>query len=285
MNLPDYILQAIKRIQIISRKKVREIFAGEYRSVFKGKGIEVEELREYEPGDDVSAIDWKTSARRSRLYVKKFREERELSLFLVVDASPSMDFGLYAPRREKAAEAAALLSLAALMNNDRVGLLIFGEKEGKFVPPRRGRGHFLRIIREILVERCRGRKTDVGAALRWVYRVARKRSTVVLVSDFYSSEDFRKELRIVAAKHEVIGLWIREPAEANLYKIGPFRGVDLETGRTAHLWPSREELKKYMGKFENWLRGRFAGSGADLVEVPTNMPAYAPIEKYFRRKI
>ncbi len=285
MNLPDYILQAIKRIQIISKKKVREIFAGEYRSIFKGKGIEVEELREYQPGDDLSSIDWKTSARKSKLYVKKFREERELSLFLVVDASPSMDFGLYAPKREKAAEAAALLSLAALMNNDRVGLLIFGEKEGKFVPPRRGRGHFLRIIREILVEKCQGRRTDVGAALKWVYRVARKRSTVVLISDFYSSGDFKKELRIVAAKHEVIGLWIKEPAEANLYRIGPFRGVDLESGETSHLWPSRSLLKDYMEKFEVWLRGRFAGSGADLVEVPTNKPAYLPIEEYFRRRL
>ena len=284
MNLPDYILEAIKRIRIISRKRVRELFAGEYKSVFKGKGIEVEEVREYQPGDDISAIDWKTSARKGVLYVKKFREEREISLYLVVDASASMDFGLYGPKREKAAEAAALLALAALTNNDRVGLLIFGEREGKFVPPGRGRGQFLRIIREILVERCPGEKTDIGRALRWVYRVAKKRGTVVLISDFYSSGDFKKELRIVSAKHEVIGLWIREPAEANLYRASPFFGVDLEAGETSHLWPSKEKLRSFMEGFEKKLRGIFSSSRADLVEVPTNKPAYIPIEEYFRRR-
>ena len=284
MNLPDYILEAIKRIRIISRKRVRELFAGEYKSVFKGKGIEVEEVREYQPGDDISAIDWKTSARKGVLYVKKFREEREISLYLVVDASASMDFGLYAPRREKAAEAAALLSLAALMNNDRVGLLIFGEKEGKFVPPGRGRGQFLRIIREILVERCPGKSTDIAGALRWVYRVAKKRGTVVLISDFYSSGDFKKELRIVSAKHEVIGLRIREPAETNLYRASPFFGVDLETGEASHLWPSREKLSSLMEGFERKLRAIFSSSRADLVDVPTNKPAYIPIEEYFRRR-
>ncbi len=284
MNLPDYILEAIKRIRIISRKKVREIFAGEYKSVFKGKGIEVEEVREYEPGDDVSSIDWKTSARKGSLYVKKFREEREISLYLVVDASASMDFGLYAPKREKAAEAAALLALAALTNNDRVGLLIFGEKEGKFVPPSRARGHFMRIIREILVERCPGRSTDIAGALRWVYRVAKKRGTVILISDFYTSSDFKRELRIVSSKHEVVGLWIREPAEANLYRVSPFFGLDLETGEAAHLWPERERIFAAMKGFEERLRGIFASSRAALVEVPTNKPAYIPIEEYFRRR-
>ncbi len=284
MNLPDYILEAIKRIEIISRKKVSEIFGGEYRSVFKGRGIEVEEVREYEPGDDTRTIDWKTSARRGSLYVKKFREERELSLYLVIDSSLSLDFGIPMRKREKAAEAAALLSLAALVNNDKVGLLTFGEKKGKFVPPGKGRGHFLRIIREVLVERDYGKETRIGEALSWVYRVAKKRGVVIVISDFYTESSFLKELKLVSRKHDFIGIWVRERAEARLDRISPFYGEDLESGVYSHLWPRPSVLKELFMKYESGIRTIFKRAGAGLIEIFTDQPAYIPIEKYFRRK-
>lgn len=284
MKLPDYIQEAIKRIQIISRKKVSEIFGGEYRSVFKGKGIEVEEVREYEPGDDIRAIDWKTSARKGALYVKKFREERELSLYLLVDTSASLDFGIYMKKREKAAEAAALLSLAALVNNDKVGLLTFGEFEGKFVPPRKGRGHFLRIIREILMDRDDGTKTNIARALMWVYKVAKKRGIVVIISDFYTERSFLKELKLVSGKHDVIGIWIKDKAEPKLSILSPFYGVDLESGKSSFLWPLSRHLKGYFLRYERTIRGIFKRSGAGLIEVYTNQSAYVPIEEYFRRR-
>lgn len=284
MKLPDYIQEAIKRIQVISRKKVSEIFGGEYRSVFKGKGIEVEEVREYEPGDDMRSIDWKTSARKGTLYVKKFREERELSLYLLVDTSSSLDFGIYMRKREKAAEAAALLSLAALVNNDKVGLLTFGEGEGKFVPPRRGRGHFLRIIREVLVERDEGKRTDIARALTWVYRVAKKRGIVIVISDFYTDKNFLNELKLVARKHDLIGVWIRDRAERKLHLIAPFFGEDLETGKASHLWPRGSLLERYFSRYESGIRDIFKRAGAGLIEVYTDQPAYLPIEDYFRRR-
>ena len=190
--LPKEILKKIRRIEIRTKKLVNDLFSGEYHSTFKGQGMEFEEVRQYEAGDDIRLIDWNVTARTGYPHIKKFREERELSVVLLVDASSSGRFGTHERfKSETAAELGALLAFSAIKNNDKVGLIIFTDQIEKFVPPRKGRGHVLRLIREILYFEPKGVGTDIAGALEYLNRVIRRKSVVFLISDFLS-DNFQK---------------------------------------------------------------------------------------------
>ncbi len=285
MKLSQGMVNLIKRLQIISRKEVSAVLGGEYRSVFRGKGIEFEELREYVPGDDVKTVEWRTTARKGNLYVKKFREERELTVILLVDVSPSMMWGKGTTRWEKAAEAAAILSLAALYNKDRVGLFTFSTGRGKFVPPRKGRSHFLVVLRSLFEPVEQRGRTDIASALRWFNAVMRKRVIAFLISDFACPLNFNRELLAAASRHDFIGVWVRDSAEQELLQAGPWLLSDMEDSHQRFLWLRKGEVKQKLEQHWAHLRRLFIESGAELIEIDTCEPAIRPIELFFRRRL
>ncbi len=210
---PREVLRRVRRIEIRTRRLVEESLAGSYHSVFKGRGMEFAEVREYEPGDDVRSIDWNVSARMGHPFVKKFTEERELTVVLVVDGSGSQRFGTAeSTKLQLAAEISALLAFSAIRNGDRVGLLLFTDRVERFVPPRKGREHGLRVIREVLAFEPEGRGTDLGRALTVLQRVVPKRAVVFVVSDF-QDDAFERPLRVAARKHDVVALRTSDPRE------------------------------------------------------------------------
>jgi len=226
------LFKKIRRIEIRTRRMVNELFSGEYHSTFKGQGMEFEEVREYQPGDDIRLIDWNVTARTSIPHIKKFREERELSVIFLVDASSSGAFGTKERfKSETAAELCAVLAFSAIKNNDKVGMIIFTDKIEKFVPPKKGKAHVLRLIREILFFKPEGTKTDIGGALDYFNRVIKKKSVVFLVSDFLS-EDFMRPLQIANRKHDMIAMKISDPRELKFENVGLIELEDAETGET-----------------------------------------------------
>lgn len=226
------LMKKIRRIEIRTRHLVEDLFAGSYLSVFKGRGIEFDQVRKYEIGDDVRSVDWNVTARMGELYVKRFVEERELTMLLVVDASASNDFGTQGQfKRDAALEMTAMLAFAAVRNNDKVGLLLFTDRVEKFIPPRKGRRHILRILRELLAFEPQGRGTDVRVALEYLNRTMKRRGIVVLVSDFQTDPDsYRKALNIAGKKHDVIAIDLRDPMEREIANVGLLALQDAETG-------------------------------------------------------
>jgi len=224
------IIKRVRRIEIRTNRLVNESLAGEYHSVFKGRGMEFDEVREYALGDDVRNIDWNVTSRMGHPYVKKYVEERELTVMLVVDASASGDFGtVQRTKREVAAEVCALLAFSAIRNNDRVGLLIFTDREEKYIPPRKGRNHVLRVIREVLTTRPKGKGTNLTLALESLSRGIRRRSVAFVVSDFLDA-GFEKALRIANQKHDLIAIALSDPRERELPPVGILELEDAESG-------------------------------------------------------
>jgi uncharacterized protein (DUF58 family) len=220
----------IRSIQIYTNKAVNDILAGEYHSVFKGRGMEFDEVREYQPGDDVRTIDWNVTARTGHPYVKQYVEERELTVFFLVDLSASGDYGsIEKTKNEVAAELCALLAFSAIKNNDKVGLIAFTDCIELFIPPKKGVTHVLRLIRELLGFKPRQTKTDLTVALEYFGRVMHKRTVAFLVSDFID-EDYEKPLRIVAKRHDMIAVSITDPSELDLPRLGLIEFEDAETG-------------------------------------------------------
>ncbi|MDD5759528.1 MAG: DUF58 domain-containing protein [Desulfobulbaceae bacterium] len=220
----------IRFIQIFTSRAVNDILAGEYQSVFKGRGMEFDEVREYQPGDDVRAIDWNVTARTGHPFVKRYVEERELTVLLLVDISASGLFGSVIKRKsEVAAELCALLAFSAIKNNDKVGLLLFSNCIEKFIPPRKGGSHVLRIIREVLGFQPEGKGTDIAQALEYLGKVVRKRGVVFLLSDFLAP-DFAKPLGLLARRHDLIAISIRDRREFQLPDLGLIELIDAETG-------------------------------------------------------
>ena len=218
--LPPEFLAKIRHIEIRARRLAANVFLGEYHSIFRGRGIEFSEVRQYEPGDDVRAIDWNVTARMGTPYVKKYIEERELTVVLAVDVSESSSFTTTSmSKRELAAEVAATLAFAAIANNDRVGLIAFSDRVELFVPPGKSRRHVLRIIRELLYLRPRGRGTSISTALHYLAGVTKRRAIVFLLSDFFDA-GYESELRAAALRHEVIALTLNDPREAELPDVG-----------------------------------------------------------------
>ena len=222
----------IRFIQIFTNRAVNDILAGEYQSVFKGRGMEFDEVREYQPGDDVRTIDWNVTARSGHPFVKRYVEERELTVLLAVDVSASGLFGSVAKRKsEVAAELCALLAFSAIKNNDKVGLLLFSHRIERFIPPRKGGSHVLRIIREVLGYQPQGRGTDLAQALEYLGKVARKRGVVFLLSDFLAA-DFKKPLALLARRHDLIAISIADRRELTIPALGLLELLDAESGES-----------------------------------------------------
>jgi uncharacterized protein (DUF58 family) len=234
METPRDILKKIRRLEIKTRGLVEAAFAGQYRSVFKGRGMNFEEVREYQPGDEVRAIDWNVTARLGEVhhnaYVKKFTEERELTVMLLVDVSASGNYGsVNLSKRELAAEVASLLAFSAIRNNDKVGLILFSDHVELFIPPKKGRLHTLRLIREILFFQPAGRGTDPAVALNYLNRIVTRKSVVFLISDFQAA-DFSKALSVTSRRHDLIAIPVVDPREEDLPAIGIVTLEDAETG-------------------------------------------------------
>jgi uncharacterized protein (DUF58 family) len=228
--IPKEILKKVRQIEISTRGLVNDVFSGEYHSVFKGRGMDFSEVREYQIGDDVRTIDWNVTARHGRPYVKVFEEERELTVMLLVDASSSGEFGTFERMKgEIAVEICALLAFSAIKNNDKVGLIIFTDQIEKFIPPRKGKSHVLRVLRELLYFKPEDRKTDIALALEYLNRVTRRRSAAFLVSDFLS-KDFDKAMRLANKRHDMVAIHIVDPRELEMPQVGYLELEDLESG-------------------------------------------------------
>lgn len=225
------LLKKVRRIEIKTRGLSQNIFAGEYHSAFKGRGMMFSEVREYQYGDDIRDIDWNVTARHNKPYVKVFEEERELTVMLLVDVSGSRLFGAVGEeKREMIAEIAATLAFSAIQNNDKIGVIFFSDKIEKFIPPKKGRKHILFIIRELLDFTPESRGTDIGMVLRYFSDALKKRCTTFLISDFIDEKDYYKALSIASNKHDVYGVQVYDKRDAQLPDVGLMRVADLETG-------------------------------------------------------
>ena len=234
--IPREIFKKVRQIEIRTNREVTDVLGGQYHSVFKGRGMEFEEVREYLPGDEVRSIDWNVTARFGHPFIKKFKEERELTVMLVVDVSASGQFGsVRQTKNELAAELAAVLAFSAIRNNDKVGLIMFTDRIEKFVPPKKGRRHVLRVVREILAFQPQGRGTDLQLALDYLNSVQSRRAVTFVVSDFQvtDEESVRKKLRVASKRHDVIALSLRDPREEELPAVGLLELRDAETGERA----------------------------------------------------
>jgi uncharacterized protein (DUF58 family) len=240
------LLKKIRKIELVTSRKANEQLAGQYHSVFKGRGMSFEDVRLYQPGDEIRFIDWNVSARARDIYVKRFVEERELTLMLMVDVSASLRFGSQQElKREVAAMLGALLAFSAVKNNDRVGLILFSDEVERFVPPKKGRKHVLRILAEILTWKPKGRKTDLAAPLEYLSRVARRQAIAFLISDFQADVDtFVTPLRIASRRHDIVPVVIRDPMETELPSIGLVPFEDLETGESTWVDTSSRGVRR-----------------------------------------
>jgi uncharacterized protein (DUF58 family) len=285
------IMRQVRRIDLRTRGLVASQFTGEYHSVFKGQGIEFVEVREYVPGDDVRTIDWNVSARMDGTFVKKYVEERELTVLLAVDLSASQRFGTRGRfKSEMVPEVAATLAMSAVRNNDRVGLLVFTDRVEAFVPPQKGRRHALRILRDLLVFRPAGVGTDLASALEHARRVLRSRSIVFLISDFQISADartrFERALGGVAARHDVIPVVLADPADAAMPDVGMLRLMDPETGRMEYVdtGAAVDRFAKEAKTERAELARVFRRLGRDEIELRTDRPVSTAVISFFRRR-
>jgi uncharacterized protein (DUF58 family) len=286
--IPREILKQIRRIEIRTKRLVNDVFSGEYQSVFKGRGIEFTEVREYLPGDDVRAIDWNVTARTGHPYIKKYDEERELTIMFLVDASASGAFGTVSRfKRELAAEVCALLAFSATRNNDRVGLIIFTDRIEKVVPPEKGRRHVLRVIRELLYFKPLGRGTDVSGALDYLTNVVRRHAVVFLVSDFLTG-GYEKRLAVANRRFDLIALQVSDPRESELPDAGLVEMEDPETGERVSVDTSsagvRRRYRERVLAFRAERDRLFRRLGVDSIELSTDRPYIEPLERFFRMR-
>lgn len=287
-TVPTEILRKVRRIEFRTRRLVNSVFAGEYHSVFRGHGMAFAEVRDYQPGDDVRTIDWNVTARMGHPYVKVFDEERELTVMLMVDASASGDFGTVRQMKgEIAVEICALLAFSAIQNNDRVGLIIFTDDVEVFIPPKKGRKHVLRVIRELLYFRPSRRGTNVAAALDYLNRVTTRRSVVFLVSDLMD-EGYEKSLRVAGRRHDVVPVVVQDPRERHLPDIGLVLLEDAETGEEILVDTSdivaRSAFAKSAEEADERRRKVFGQMGLDVVEVSTEESYVDPLMAFFRMR-
>ncbi len=282
------ILKNIRRIEIVTRRLVNDVFSGEYHSVFKGQGMEFDEVREYQPGDDVRMIDWNVTARTGVPFVKRFVEERELLVFFLLDVSASGRFGSSVKTKvETAAEICSLLAFSALENNDKVGAITFSGEIEEYIPPDKGRKHVLRVIRELLFYQPRGKKTDIRGALRFLLRVVKRRAIVFILSDFITS-DFSHELALAAGKYDLIALNLADRRE-----------LELPNGRLARLWDQEEGVERVVdlgssrarrlfnlraGERRKNLKRIFNKNGADIIDIAVGEDYIKPLSIFFRSR-
>ncbi len=285
LSLPPELAQKIKLFEIHSRRLIVRGFAGEYRSVFRGQGMEFDEVRPYTPGDDVRLIDWNVSARTGELYIKKHIEEREQTVLLVVDLSKSGDFTTTnRTKREIAAEICCILGFAAATNNDRVGLLLFTDQVEKYVPPQKGLKHALRIVRDLLLTEPVSPKTSISSALNYLNQILRRPAVVFLVSDFLD-KDFARALKITSHRHEIVAIELADLREKSLPKVGLIEVIDSETGENLLLDSSsklfQENFQCIIEEERVFLKKLFAQLSIDYVKLTTNEPYEASLRKLF----
>ncbi len=287
-RLPLEVIRRIRKIHIHSNYLVNDILAGEYESAFRGRGMEFEEVREYQPGDDVRDIDWNVTARMGHPYVKVYREERELTILLLVDVSGSGQFGSGAQlKNELSAELAAVLAYAAVKNNDKVGLIIFSDSIEKFIPPKKGRNHVWRVIREVLEHRPQSRKTDISAALDFLNRITSRRVIAFLISDFIAG-GYEKLLRVTNKKHDLIAISVADPRERELPPVGLVELEDAETGETRLIDTGdaafRREFSAGATRRVSETREIFRRCSVDHIPLITDQPYINALMKFFRMR-
>ncbi len=282
------LLKKVRRIEIKTRGLSRHIFAGEYHSAFKGRGIAFSEVREYQYGDDIRSIDWNVTARFNHPYVKVFEEERELTVMLLIDVSGSGNFGTTLSfKRDIMTEVAAVLSFSAIFNNDKIGVIFFSDRVEKFIPPQKGRKHILRIIRELLDFKSESNKTNLDEPLRFLTNAIKKRCTTFIISDFIVP-DFDEALRIASNKHDIVALKVSDPVEETIPDIGLVKVTDSETGEDQWIDTSskytRELYNKWWRNHIGSLRSTFRKCGVDSAELRTDMDYVKPLIKLFENR-
>jgi uncharacterized protein (DUF58 family) len=286
--IPAEILRKVRRIQIVTSAMVSDLFAGQYHSAFKGLGIEFEEVREYQPGDDVRTIDWNVTARTGRPFVKRYREERELTVFLLVDVSASQQFGTHQQlKSELVAELGATLAFSAIQNNDKVGLILFTDRIERFVPADKGTRHVLRVVRELLYHEPAGRRTRIEIALQYLDRVLTRRAVVFLISDF-QAPDFARSLQIVRHRHDVVPVLIRDRRESQLPPVRYVEFYDPESGEQLLVDTTSRVFRERFGRLATERRDQlladFRRFGIDAVDVETGRSFVEPLRRFFRQR-
>ena len=282
------LLRKVRRIEIKTRGLSRHIFAGEYHSAFKGRGIAFSEVREYQYGDDIRSIDWNVTARFNHPFVKIFEEERELTVMLLIDVSGSGDFGTALGfKKDIMTEVAAVLSFSAIFNNDKIGVIFFSDQVEKFIPPQKGRKHILRIIRELLDFNPQSRKTNLNEPLRFLTNAIKKRCTAFIISDFIVPE-FESSLRIASNKHDVVALKVLDPLERSIPDIGLIKITDSETGIEKWIDTSSARTRK---NYEAWWHNHITGimnvfkrCGVDYAVIRTDADYVKPLIKLFETR-
>ena len=286
--LPGELIKKLRKIEITTRKAVDETLAGQYHSVFKGRGMTFEEVRLYQPGDDIRTIDWNVTARLNETYVKVFAEERELTVMLLVDTSASQDFGTrQKTKAELAAEIAGMLAFSAISNNDRVGLVLFSDRVERFVPPKKGRKHVMRIITDILTFEPSGRGTDLNLALETLLRVQKRRCVSFLISDFIA-DDFEEAMRICARRHDLIPVVLGDPFEASLPAEGIVVVENPETGERRRVDFSSTAVRRHFEKFvaerQSARERLFKKLSMDFVSLQSDREFVKPLVSFFRAR-
>ena len=282
------VLKRVRRVEITTRRLVNDVFSGEYHSVFKGQGMEFDEVREYQPGDDIRTIDWNVTARMGAPYIKRYMEERELVVMFLLDVSASGRFGSADKTKiDTAAEICAVLAFSAIQNHDKVGAIAFTDGIEEFIPPDKGRRHVLHVIREILFYEPRGHRTDVATALDYLLRVSKRRAIVFVVSDFLSP-DFSRPLAMAARKHDLVAVWITDPREESLQGGGMVRVWDQEAHmeKTIDLGSARarERFAAHAQRRENELKAMFRKNGVDVVRVEAGQDYIVPLSLFFKSR-
>ena len=286
----------MRELEISTRRMVDDTMAGAYHSVFKGRGMDFDEVREYSPGDEVRTIDWNVTARAGRTFVKKFTEERELTIFLVVDICATGNFGTGAmAKRDQAAEVASVLAFSAIRNSDKVGLILYTDRIERYLPPKKGRRHVLRVVRDILYHEPQGIGTDTVKTLDVVNHVLHRRAVVFLISDFQMGGDpnvaraqLRRAVRQTNRRHDLIALQIEDPRERQLPNVGIIALEDAETGEIIELDTAREAVRKRFNELSveraQRLRNDLRTEGVDSVQLRTDMPYIPPLQRLFKSR-
>ena len=285
----EELLQKVRKIEIKTKGLSNNIFAGEYHSAFKGRGMAFSEVREYQYGDDVRDIDWNVTARLGKPYVKVFEEERELTVMLLVDVSGSLDFGTQVQsKRQLLTEIAATLAFSAIQNNDKIGVIFFSDKIEKFIPPKKGRKHILFIIRELLDFQPESNKTDIGQAVEFMSNAIKKRCTVFLLSDFFDSRDYTNQLTVANRRHDVVAIQIYDVRMTEIPNVGIIKMLDAETGQEVFVDTSSSAVRRahheWWVEHQGALQKSFTRSNIDNISVRTDEDYVRSLMTLFKRR-
>ena len=287
--IPAEILKKVRLIEIKTRHIVNNIFGGEYHSAFKGMGMEFAEVREYYPGDDIRAIDWNVTARTGKPFIKKYDEERELTVMLIVDVSASGFFGTgESLKSDIMIELASILSFSAIKNNDKVGLLLFSDKIEEFIPPKKGKSHVLRVIREMIYHKAKDRKTDISIALEHIQKVLKRKSIIFLLSDFWD-DSYQQTMKLINKKHDLINIQILDKAEIVIPKLGMVKFHDAETQKSAWIDTNNKQVQnistKYIQNKNKVIKEFCKKNKIDFISIDTAEGYLNPLEQFFSSRM